>query len=213
MGRSVEDELEVQSARRYLYALGQLLLGSEPTAERLASLDASLIDEACAICGLADDAGLADALAALGEDVEAARALYTRLLIGPVTPAATPWESTYRSHSKALFRQETLDVRNAYRAQGLLPQSYPKVADDHIAIELGFLAALAERMVEGLQAGDAEGVEVAREASRAFVDEHLSRWAAAYADDLAAEAPDSAYAAAARLMAELAARDAALLGE
>lgn len=211
MARSVEEELEVQSARRYLYALGQLLLGSEPTAERLASLDAGLIAEAIAICGLPDDAGLAEALAMLGENIEGARALYTRLLIGPVTPTATPWESTYRSHSKALFRQETLDVRNAYRTQGLLPQAYPKVADDHIAIELGFLAALAERMAEGLQTGDAQAVAAAREASRAFVDEHLSRWAAAYADDLAVEAPGSAYAAAARLMAELAKRDAALL--
>ena len=170
-----------------------------------------MIAEAVAICGLPDDAGLAEALAMLGENIEGARVLYTRLLIGPVTPTATPWESTYRSHSKALFRQETLDVRNAYRAQGLLPQAYPKVADDHIAIELGFLAALAERMAEGLQTGDAQAVAEAREASRAFVDEHLSRWAAAYADDLAVEAPGSAYAAAARLMAELAKRDAALL--
>lgn len=211
MARSIEEELEVQSARRYLYALGQLLLGSEPTAERLASLNAELLAEALEICGLSDDEGLASGLTALEEDVEGARSLYTRLFVGPVTPAATPWESTYRSKSKALFRQETLDVRNAYRAQGFLPQSYPKVADDHIAIELGFMAALAERVVAGLQAGDGEAVDAAREASRSFRDEHLFRWVGAYADDLAAEAPGSAFVAAAQLMAALVQRDGELL--
>lgn len=212
MDCSVEEELEVQSARRYLYSLGQLLLGSEPTAERLASLDAGLLAEALEICGIADDGALVAGLTSAEEDVEGTRSLYTRLFIGPVTPAATPWESTYRSNSKALFRQETLAVRNAYRAQGLLPQRYPKVADDHIAIELGFMAALAERMVDSLQAADGEAVGAARKASRSFLDEHLTRWVASYAEDLESEAPDTVYAAAVRLMADLVERDAKLLG-
>ncbi len=213
MTRSIEEEIDLQSARRYLYALGQLLLGSEPTIERLEGADADLLAEALEICGLADDHGLAEGLAALRQDIDGACALYMRLFIGPATPEAMPWESTYRSNSKALFRQETLAVRNAYRAQGLIPQCYPKVADDHIAIELGFMAALAGRMLEGLQRGDAAFATGARQASRAFLDEHLARWINAYADDLEAAAPGTAYAAAARIASELVGRDATLLEE
>ena len=87
------------------------------------------------------------------------------------------------------------------------------MADDHIAIELGFMAALAERMVEGLQGVDTASVARARQVSRAFLDEHLSRWVGAYADDLEAAAPGTAYAAAIRIVSELVGRDAALLEE
>ncbi len=210
---AAERALEAHSARRFLYALGQTLLGSEPTAERLAAVDGELLAEALDIVGLAGDFGLAERVAEAREDAEAACSLYTRLFIGPVPPAATPGESTYRSRSKALFRQETLEVRNAYRARGLLPQAYPRVADDHIAIELGFLAALAGRAVEGLQAADAEAVAVAEQASREFLAEHVLRWIDAYADDLSAVGSGSLYESLVRLMAALAHRDAELLAE
>ena len=143
--------VEIHSARRYLYALGQSLAGSEPTGARLEAVDAGILAEALAIVGIAGDFGLAERVAKARQDLGAARSLYTRLFVGPATPQAMPWESTYRSRSRALFRQETLEVRNAYRAQGFLPQAYPKVADDHLALELGFLAALAGRAVDALQ--------------------------------------------------------------
>ena len=211
MDRAGEEAAAVHAARRYLYALGQLLLGGEPTIERLSSADADLLPDALEVVGLPDDFGTANALADARDHVEEACALYVRLFIGPVAPKALPWESTYRSRSKALFRQETLDVRNAYRSQGLLPQAYPKVADDHIAIELGFLAALAGRALDALQVGDETARREAEEASRAFLEGHLLRWADDYAADLAKAAPGSLYASLARLMGAFARNDAALL--
>lgn len=203
---------ERQAARRYLYALGQVLLGNEPTADRLA-VDEELLSEALAIVGLEDDGALAVALAAAREDVDGTAALWTKLFIGPATPAATPWESTYRSRSKALFRQETLEVRNAYRAQGFLPRAYPRVADDHIALELGFMAALAEKSLGSLQGGDGRAVRDAEEASLGFLNDHLLRWIDDYAADLSAQAPSSLYAALIQLIARLARRDAAVIAQ
>lgn len=203
--------VEIHSARRYLYALGQSLAGSEPTGARLEAVDAGILVEALAIVGIAGDFGLAERVAKARQDLGAARSLYTRLFVGPATPQAMPWESTYRSRSRALFRQETLEVRNAYRAQGFLPQAYPKVADDHLALELGFLAALAGRAVDALQGKDPRGVAEAENASRAFLNDHLLKWIDAYANDLAKAGTGSLYESLGRLMAAFAARDAALL--
>lgn len=208
----MEESLEMHAARRYLYALCQSLTGGEPTAACLEAVDTDLLGEALAIVGLEGDFGLARRIGEAREDVDHTCGLYTRLFLGPATPKATPWESTYRSRSQALFRQETLDVRNAYRAQGFLPAAYPKVADDHIALELGFLAALAGRAVDAHEAGDAEGAAVSEEASRSFLDEHVLKWVGAYADDLAREGAGTLYESLAHLLSALVVRDRELLG-
>ncbi|NHM14223.1 hypothetical protein GMI68_05485 [Eggerthellaceae bacterium zg-886] len=206
-----EQAVELNAARRYLYALGQSLLGNEPTAQRLSDASVALLPEALSIVGLEGDEGVADAVLCAQADVDGACALYTRLFIGPATPKATPWESTYRSRSKALFRQETLAVRNAYRAEGLLTEAYPKVADDHIAIELGFLAALAGRMVDAAEAGDQAAYDRSAAASAAFLQHHLLVWIGDYAADLEAEAPGSLHARLVRLLVAFVRRDAELL--
>lgn len=206
--------VEVQAARRYLYALGQSLFGGEPTEATLAAVDIDLLGQALDILGIAGDEGFSRALTAVRADVEGLSALasqYTRLFIGPITPAATPWESTYRSKSKALFRQETLEVRNAYRAQGFLPGAYPRVPDDHIALELAFLSLLARWAVDALEAGDSQDAARFSQVSRAFLDEHLLLWIDDYASDLEAAAPGSLYGALARLTTALAHRDRELL--
>lgn len=212
MGRTVEEALEFHSARRYLYALVQSLTGGEPTADRLDAIDGALMAEALGILGLDDDFGLAGRIEEARGDADAACGSFTRLFIGPATLKAMPWESTYRSRSQALFRQETLDVRNAYRAQGFLPKSYPKVADDHIALECGFLSALAGRAIEGLESGDDGARIAAEEASRSFLDEHVLKWVGPYADDLAKEGQGTLYESLARLIAALAERDREFLG-
>ena len=236
MEAATMDRLEMHSARRYLYALGQALRGGEPTAERLAAVDDGLVAEAAAVLGLPDTTAseFVRALAAARADVPEACAAYTTLFIGPAAPKALAWESTYRSLSKALFRQETLEVRNAYRAQGFLPASYPKVADDHIALELGFLAALAGNAAEALQAADEAGAaDAVAAASLQFLNDHLLTWIDDYAADLSAAAvattstseaakapapsvstpvPATLYPALIHLVAALAHRDRQLLG-
>lgn len=206
MEASRETLMEQWSAKRYLYTLGQAIFGGEPSQEMLASADGELIGEAAAIMGLEDACGVTAALDAVAGDVEGARALYVRLFVGPGELRAKPWESTYLTKSKALFSRETLEVRNAYRAQGFLPAQYPRVADDHIALECGFLAVLSGRAVEALGAEDDEAYAAAAAAVEAFLDEHLLRWVDDYASDLEAAAPGSLFACMARLASEMAHR-------
>jgi TorA maturation chaperone TorD len=111
---------------------------------------------------------------------------FTRLFVGPNQPEASPWESYYLGGDGTLFQRITLEVRNVYRAQGLLPAAYPHVADDHIAIELDYLARLAQRAEMSWAAGDGAAVPIALAASVEFLREHLTKWAPSFASSVAA---------------------------
>ena len=210
---SADVAAEILAARSYLYSLGQAVLGGEP-AGWIDRLDEELLGQALELCGDAGGGETAGRLCRLALEANATdklAPLYTRLFIGPNELAAAPWESVWRSKSRALFQHTTLDVRNAYREQGLLPQGYPRVADDHIALELGFLAALAARASEAAQAGDSTAAHDALEASRRFLAEHVLVWIDDYAAGLEDAAPGSFYSMVAKVFAALAQRDAELI--
>lgn len=198
----------ILAARHYLYRAFQFLLGNDPRDAAWESLDGELAEEACALMGV-DGAELVRLLGeALGEPAgrEALARQYAVALVGPGALASPPWESAQLSSDGALFTPVTLEVRNAYRIQGLLPQQYPAVADDHIALECGFLAELAARALGAFAAHDAERCEAALEASRSFAEAHLLRWADRFAERMDGEkAP--LYAAAAGLLAAFAEAD------
>ena len=194
----------VLAARHYLYRAFQCLFGNDPREEAWDALDAELLEEACGILGV-EGVSFARALGAPSLREATARE-YTAALVGPGALPSPPWESAQLSGDGALFTPVTLEVRNAYRAQGLLPQQYPAVADDHIALECGFLAELAARALGAFAAHDTERCASALEASRSFAEAHLLRWADRFAERMDGEkAP--LYAAAAGLLAAFAEAD------
>lgn len=177
------------AARQYLYRAFQCLFGNDPREEAWDVLDAELLEEACGILGV-EGAPFARALdCVLGAPSlrEATACEYTAALVGPGALPSPPWESAQLSGDGALFTPVTLEVRNAYRAQGLLPQQYPAVADDHIALECGFLAELAARALGAFAAHDTERCASALEASRSFAEAHLLRWADRFAERMDGE--------------------------
>lgn len=196
------------AARQYLYRAFQCLFGNDPREEAWDALDAELLEEACGILGV-EGAPFARALdCVLGAPSlrEATACEYTAALVGPGALPSPPWESAQLSGDGVLFTPVTLEVRNAYRAQGLLPQQYPAVADDHIALECGFLAELAAHALGAFAAHDTERCASALEASRSFAEAHLLRWADRFAERMDGEkAP--LYAAAAGLLAAFAEAD------
>jgi TorA maturation chaperone TorD len=105
---------------------------------------------------------------------------YTRLFIGPDNLEAPPWESMHTSALRSLFQEVTLEVRNCYRAQGFLPAEYPRVADDHIALEFAFLAQLGSRAQMAYASADIETTRAALTASQQFLEDHLLVWLPKY---------------------------------
>ena len=144
----------VLSNRLFLYSLTHKLFGREPDAEMLNILTDEHTGEAFAL--LSEEEGdimdrTASFLGEIREEkenpafLEEAKDEYTRLFIGPVSLVAPPWESVYGQKDAMLFQESTLEVRNTYRLFGLIPEGYPHVADDSLALELHFMALLAQR--------------------------------------------------------------------
>ena len=75
-----------------------------------------------------------------------------------------------------LFQESTLKVRECYRRFGLLPEAYPRVADDSLALELGFMAELAKRSAEASENADAAERNRNLQGSLDFLNEHLLIW-------------------------------------
>ena len=171
--------------RLYLYSLLHKTFGRNPDAELLALLSGDTTVKGFAL--LSEEKS--DPLSRVGPFLEAVRAKkddadfledvkaeYMRLFVGPDKLVAPPWESVYRGEDAMLFQEVTLEVREIYRGFGLLPEGYPHVADDSLALELAFMAKLAERAMEDLENEDEVGLGRLLESSEDFLRKHLLLW-------------------------------------
>lgn len=194
-------------ARVYLYTTLRILFGEEPSRERYDEIDSSLVGEALEIVGVSDSQGFVHALEEAKTDIPATKDLYTRLFIGLSKLPAPPWESCYEEDGQVLFTPGTLEVRNAYRDSGLLPERYPHVADDHLSLELAFLASLAQRMCDSFEK-DEDAFRLGANESKRFLEQHLLRWIDRFAEDLWRDSPQSLYTQAANTLVSFAHQDA-----
>ena len=181
------------TARMVLYKVFQSIVGTDPCDSNLAVLFDPVMEEAYRVCVPADRTEKWQELARYSQAFDADRASfldvlrdeYTRLFLGPGKLIAPPWESSYSGGSRQLFQESTLEARKMYVENGVLPSEYRKVADDHIALELGFLAVLGERLLEEVGYGSEKGDLACLSTSAAFLTEHLLSWIPSYARDMA----------------------------
>jgi len=188
-----EDSISILLAGRAgIYRVLQNTLGNEPTVDTLEQLGSESTKYVLSLF-LDGNEVLSGAIKSLMSVVEECLhdkdlALdrlsngFTRLFVGPGKVEADPWESYYCDKEGTILKKETLDVRKAYAAQGLLPVSYPSVSDDHIALELDFLASLAGRAEAAYETGDIEAACDALKASNSFLREHLAAWVSVFAE-------------------------------
>lgn len=174
------------AGRAGVYRILQNIMGNEPRAEMLVELSDGSAQEVFRVFaeGHGEYVRSTQALITRAQELASggAEALdkidsgFTRLFVGPDTPEATPWESYFLGGERTLFGKITLEVRHAYRQQRLLPAGYPNAADDHIAIELDFLARLAERAEASYVDGESSATVESLAASKKFLQEHTTKW-------------------------------------
>ena len=151
-------------ARTYLYRVFQAVFGDDPTEEVLAALFSDTTDQAVECFEAVDSIDFAKALALFAacrkgyaEDpagyLEEAKQDYMHVLVGPEDLKAPPWECVYLTNERVLFQEATLKVREAYRSENMLPSQYPRVSDDHLAIELDFMVKLSEKTQKAFDEG------------------------------------------------------------
>lgn len=120
----------------------------------------------------------AQALVADGGDaVQKVSVEYTKLFVGPPSPAAAPWETMHRGDGATVgFGEATFEMQRLLREAGLEVSNENNQYADHIGIELLYASVLCNRAAEAAGAGD-----VARESETAaqlaqFVDAHPVAW-------------------------------------
>lgn len=101
---------------------------------------------------------------------------HTRLFTGMSKIPVAPWESVYFSDEREVFQGQTLDVRAWYRRFGLETIEFRREPDDHIGLELVFMAHLAGLGLAACESGDEEQLNEILEAQRGFLCKHLLRW-------------------------------------
>ena len=69
---------------------------------------------------------------------------FNRLFVGPGEMLAAPWESVYRSKTKLTFQESTLQVRELYERFGVQAPAMHREPDDHLGLELAFVATLSD---------------------------------------------------------------------
>ncbi|MGV8964763.1 MAG: TorD/DmsD family molecular chaperone [Cellulomonas sp.] len=114
--------------------------------------------------------------AAAGEDETLVRRDYNRLFYGPGPMLAPPYESVHRSDDGLVFERETMQVRAAYAAFQLAAPRLNKEPDDHLALELGFLAELCVRAMDAVDAEDDLALTRLLVGVQDFLEDHLLVW-------------------------------------
>lgn len=101
---------------------------------------------------------------------------YTRLFIGISFMTTAPWESVYFNRERMVFQEQTIQVRNWYSRFGLQAEKLNKEPDDHIGLELLFIAHLASLALQSIEQDENKSIDELLQAQRDFLSEHLLRW-------------------------------------
>ncbi|SHI93375.1 chaperone TorD involved in molybdoenzyme TorA maturation [Actinomyces denticolens] len=187
------DDLDALAAA--LGALGRLHLAPASAEERADvvplleewPLDALPVSEETAELARRAKALLAASLAD-GETQEATAgdqdALYG-ISRGAIVP---PFESVHRGEEGLVFDTHTLQVRQEFRAAGLRAPHLGREPDDHLGLELEFVARCCAAAADSLGGGEAGAAGIQVERARDFSVEHLLVWAPSMLQEAAAHA-------------------------
>ena len=100
---------------------------------------------------------------------------YTKLFVGPPSPAAAPWETMYRGQDVTVgFGQATFEMRELLRAAGLEVRNENNQYEDHMGIELLYLSSQCARVDAGAE--DAPAPDAVAD----FIEAHPLSWAEAF---------------------------------
>lgn len=114
-------------------------------------------------------------------EMRALEADHLRLFVGLERVLAPVWESVYFNENHLVFQEQTLQVRGWYAQFGLQAERLNREPDDHLGLELIFVAHLAARAAEAIDHGDGSSLSLLLQAQRDFLCDHLLRWGPAWA--------------------------------
>ena len=182
-----------------------------PTEARLAELALAAATTAAAAQGPLRERLARLALAA--SEVEPSAAVAEHAFLFGVEERCAPWERAWGGlASFGDAAASPTDVAGFYETFGPWPAAARPAAEDHIATELEFMSGFAFREACALADDEPDTHAVTRGVERAFLGEHLGRWAEAFAASVVGATPEPFYAAAASLLGAWVATEIEALG-
>ena len=171
-----------------------------------------------------DDSALVQGFAALQRDlaacdddmIEQLAVAFNRVFfgMGPRTAQkAFPYESVYTSAGGLMMQEAYSQVKLVYRAAHFEKNPAFTEPEDHLAVELAFMARLCDATVEALRVVDVEAAEAALRDQLTFVREHLLNWIEPFVSDAREAAGGGFYADLASFTKEFLVADEAALVE
>ncbi|EEH65939.1 MAG: molecular chaperone TorD family protein [Actinomyces urogenitalis] len=114
-----------------------------------------------------------------GESAEHVRDDQDRLYGITARALIPPYESVHRNTDGLIFDAATLDVRSMYRRAGLRAPALGREPDDHLGLELDFLAHCCTAALDALERGEEDVADSYLAVAQEFTQEHLLTWAPA----------------------------------
>ena len=109
---------------------------------------------------------------------------FARIFLGMNSRGAFPYESVYRSKLGLLMQDPFDEVRESYNKTGVTKNSNLAEPDDHIGIELAFMANLAHQTGIALKNDRKQEALTHLEQQREFLRQHLSPWVPSFCKDI-----------------------------
>lgn len=126
---------------------------------------------------------------------------FTRLFIGPRHAPAIPYASFYMSERSQFMSEITIDVRRIYLDAGMAVRELNRIPDDHIAIELEFMAWLADYIDHALQQANQTEETRLRQILNTFIHKHVLTWMPVFAASIIQNSVEIFYKGAAQALA------------
>lgn len=101
---------------------------------------------------------------------------YNALFVIPDS-AVPVWESVWTTKERLLFGDPTFAVREAYARYGVVAPKLNNEPDDHIGLELDFMARLFALSADAMEAGDTVKADECAEDAKSFYHDHFGKWA------------------------------------
>lgn len=120
-----------------------------------------------------------------------------------ITGASPPYETEYIDGKFDFQRSHNLaDISGFYHAFGLIQNEEFPERNDHLMLELEFMASLIglECSAVDLKNEPSENAKLSRNAQKCFLEQHLSWWVPTFAKGLSKEHPEGFYAAAGKFL-------------
>ena len=115
------------------------------------------------------------------DEFKAIKQDHLHLFIGIDKVLAPVWESVYFSEKRLVFQEQTMQVREWFSRFGLQAEKINKEPDDHIGLEILFIAHLVSLTLQAIENDDQISLNEILQAQREFLSDHLLRWGPAWA--------------------------------